>query len=175
MAQLCRTSTHTVDHVRRGLYRLVVFGQCPNPNGYNLVVWVHGNKRKAFARLDQLLALPPSFRASGRPLPAFPSGTVREAATAYRTGPAHLPLGRLVATPGALDVARAHGVDVLALVRRHAAGDWGTVPAEDARANERALAAGARVLSAYDTAGGRLWIITEADRSATTVLLPSEY
>ena len=71
MAQLCRTSTHTVDHLRRGLYRLVVFNRCPNPNGLHLVVWVHGNKRKAFRRLDQLLALPDSFRGSGQSLPAF--------------------------------------------------------------------------------------------------------
>ncbi|PAP78901.1 hypothetical protein B1759_15790 [Rubrivirga sp. SAORIC476] len=86
-----------------------------------------------------------------------------------------LPLGHVVATPGALDVVRAHGLDVLALVHRHASGDWGTVSEHDARANDLALQNGTRVLSAYDTPGGRLWIITEADRSATTVLLPSEY
>ena len=89
--------------------------------------------------------------------------------------PGRFPLGHVVATPGALEAVRANGVDVLALVRRHASGDWGAVCAGDARANDHAVGAGARVLSAYDTAGGRLWIITEADRSATTVLLPSEY
>ena len=94
---------------------------------------------------------------------------------ARRTRPARFPLGHVVATPGALEAVRANGVDVLALVRRHASGDWGAVCAGDARANDYALEQGARVLSAYDTAGGRLWIITEADRSATTVLLPSEY
>ena len=86
-----------------------------------------------------------------------------------------LPLGRTVATPGALDRARAHGVDLTALLRRHRAGDWGTVCADDARRNDDALASGGRILSAYDTPGGRLWILTEADRSATTVLLPSDY
>ena len=88
-----------------------------------------------------------------------------------------LPLGHVVATPGALDVVRAHGLDVLALVHRHARGDWGDLSPGDALANDLALdpACPARVLSAYETSGGRLWIITEADRSATTVLLPSEY
>lgn len=92
-----------------------------------------------------------------------------------------LPLGHVVATPGALDVVRAHGIDVVSLLHRHRAGDWGAVSDHDAQANDHAVAHGARVLSAYDfpseegRAGGRLWIITEADRSATTVLLPSEY
>ena len=91
--------------------------------------------------------------------------------------PVRLPLGHVVATPGALDIVRAHGLDVLSLVRRHALGDWGDVGRDDALANDLALdpACPARVLSAYETVGGRLWVITEADRSATTVLLPSEY
>ena len=86
-----------------------------------------------------------------------------------------LRLGRVVATPAALDLVRAHGLDVLALVSRHARGDWGDVSEHDAQANDRSAQDGTRVLSAYDTSGGRLWVITEADRSATTVLLPSDY
>ena len=86
-----------------------------------------------------------------------------------------LPLGHVIATPGALDVVRTHRLDVLALVHRHASGDWGDVSEHDAQANDRSAQNGTRVLSAYETAGGRLWIITEADRSATTVLLPSDY
>ena len=92
-----------------------------------------------------------------------------------------LPLGHVVATPGALEVIRDHGLDVVSLLHRHRAGDWGAVSEHDAQANDHAVEHGARVLSAYDLpsvegrAGGRLWIITEADRSATTVLLPSEY
>ena len=88
-----------------------------------------------------------------------------------------LALGHVVATRGALDVVRSHGLDVLGLVHRHARGDWGDLSRDDALANDLALdpACPARVLSAYETAGGRLWVITEADRSATTVLLPSEY
>ena len=92
-----------------------------------------------------------------------------------RTRSIRLPLGHVVATPGALVVVRDHGLDIVGLLHRHRSGDWGTVSDHDARANDLALQNGTRVLSAYDTSGGRLWIITEADRSATTVLLPSEY
>ena len=103
--------------------------------------------------------------------------TTTDAPDARRTRPARFPLGHVVATPGALEAVRASGVDVLALVRRHASGDWGDVGRDDALANDLALgpACPARILSAYETGGGRLWVITEADRSATTVLLPSEY
>ena len=101
--------------------------------------------------------------------------TTTDAPKARRTRPARFPLGHVVATPGALEAVRENGVDVLALVHRHASGDWGAVCADDAQANDHALAHGARVLSAYETKAGRLWVITEADRSATTVLLPSEY
>jgi len=86
------------------------------------------------------------------------------------------PLGRLVATPGALALIRGAGEDLLpALLDRHRSGDWGNVPEEDARENEFSVRYGFRVLSSYRVAGERLWIITEADRSATTLLLPSEY
>ncbi len=89
--------------------------------------------------------------------------------------PISFPLGRIVATPGALALSEAHAVDLLPLLLRHRSGDWGDVCADDALANRNALHMGTRILSAYHTAGGRFWIITEADRSATTVLLPSEY
>jgi hypothetical protein len=86
-----------------------------------------------------------------------------------------LPLGKLVATPGALKLlmeAKAHPFDLLA---RHAKGDWGELCAFDRRQNEIALREGLRVLSSYDVPAGRVWIITEADRSVTTILLPEEY
>jgi hypothetical protein len=107
----------------------------------------------------------------------LPGDAVRESARVYQLHPPRFALGLLVATPGALALAREHGVDVLALLRRHRSCDWGAVCDDDALANDLALdpACPARLLSAYDTAGGRLWVITEADRSATTVLLPSEY
>jgi hypothetical protein len=88
---------------------------------------------------------------------------------------APLPLGRVVATPGALDLledAREHPLDLLA---RHASGDWGELCAFDRRQNEIALRDGYRVFSSYDVPAGKVWIITEADRSITTILLPEEY
>ena len=100
---------------------------------------------------------------------------VAETARVYHLHPPRFALGRVVATPGALETVRDHGVNVVALLRRHASGDWGRVSPEDAHLNDLAVRHGARVLSAYDVPGGRLWVITEADRSATTVLLPSEY
>ncbi|MGB3545013.1 hypothetical protein [Rubrivirga sp.] len=179
MAQLCRTPTHVVDHLRRGLYRLVVFDKCPNPTGRHLVVWYRGNRRGAFHALDRLLALPVSFRGSGQPLPALDSSAPASSAGAVSEPPSTygsaLRLGRVVTTTGALEVARDHGVNLVDLVRRHQSGDWGTLSAHDRRANEKALRDGSRVMSVYPTAGGRLWVVTEAGRSSTTVLLPSEY
>ena len=69
------------------------------------------------------------------------------------------------------------GIPVLPLVVRHAGGDWGDLSDDDRDLNERALAKGGeRIFSAYNLSGGRrVWIITEADRSVTTVLLPEEY
>ena len=83
-------------------------------------------------------------------------------------------LGRTVTTRGAVD--ELDGSDVLASIARHARGDWGDLCLEDKQANDDALRVGARLLSAYRTdAGRKFWIITEADRSTTTVLLPEEY
>jgi hypothetical protein len=81
--------------------------------------------------------------------------------------------GTVVATIGALQVADNHAI--LELLRRHLAGDWGDVDKDDAKANEDALTHGERILSSYTIKGERLWILTEADRSATTVLTPGEY
>lgn len=64
---------------------------------------------------------------------------------------------------------------LLDLIRRHAAGDWGNVCREDRAANDAAMAGDGRLLSAYELASQKVWIITEWDRSATTVLLPDEY
>jgi hypothetical protein len=83
-------------------------------------------------------------------------------------------LGRTVITRGALDTL--DGEEVLAGMARHARGDWGDLCPEDKQANDDALSVGARLLSAYHTGDNRkFWIITEADRSVTTVLLPEEY
>jgi hypothetical protein len=84
-------------------------------------------------------------------------------------------LGQVVATPGALDVLREAGIAPVALLARHARGDWGELSPCDAAENEFSLQSGFRLLSAYSVGASRIWIITEADRSATTLLLPSEY
>ena len=86
------------------------------------------------------------------------------------------PLGRLSATPRALEALALAGQSPESFLRRHVSGDWGDLSEDDRRANLAALQAGARILSAYVTIlGERLWIITEADRSLTTILRPDEY
>ena len=83
-------------------------------------------------------------------------------------------LGRILSTPNAL--AHISNEDILNAIQRHQGGDWGDVNAEDSTANDRALIDGSRVLSVYHAADGvKFWIITEGDRSATTVLLPEDY
>jgi hypothetical protein len=88
---------------------------------------------------------------------------------------APLLLGRVVATPGALRLLIEAGGYPLDYLARHATGDWGDLCAFDRRQNEIALREGYRVLSSYEIPTGRVWIITEADRSVTTILLPEEY
>lgn len=83
-------------------------------------------------------------------------------------------LGRTMITPGAKDTL--HPEDVLRCLRRHASGDWGECVPDDWAENDFALDKYLRIFSVYrDSAGIKFWIITEADRSATTILLPSEY
>ncbi len=84
-------------------------------------------------------------------------------------------LGKLAATMGASDVLENHAVSPQELIHRHLIGDWGCVCSEDAKANEVALMLGARLLSSYHVGDATVWVITEADRSLTTILLPSEY
>ena len=84
------------------------------------------------------------------------------------------PLGQVVATQGVL--AAIPQADMMQALDRHVHGDWGEVDAEDAQENELSLKEGFRLLSAYTSAAGvKFWLITEADRSATTFLLPEEY
>lgn len=91
--------------------------------------------------------------------------------------PPHLlpvPLGQIVATPAALGALAQP--DIVTALRRHASGDWGEVDADDQAANDEALRDGTRLLSAYTSVNGtKFWVITEADRSVTTVLLPDDY
>ena len=84
------------------------------------------------------------------------------------------PLGQVVATPGALE-ALGH-IEAGTLLLRHSFGDWGDVCEESALLNDEALQDGSRLLSIYKSNNGtKIYILTEADRSATTILLPSEY
>ena len=90
-------------------------------------------------------------------------------------------LGRIVATPGALEALEDAGQEAGEFLARHVTGDWGDLDAEDRQANDTALVDGSRLLSAYQTRKGeKLWIITEATnefglRYCTTLLLSSEY
>lgn len=104
-------------------------------------------------------------------------------------------LGRIVATPGAIELMLKTQTDPFALLARHVTGDWGDCCAEDAQTNEEAVAHGFRVFSVYalplllsdqrkagadpahrsEPSDSRIWLITEADRSCSTFLLPHEY
>jgi len=85
-------------------------------------------------------------------------------------------LGQLVATPGALAALEKTGQNAMEFLSRHVSGDWGELPKEDKDENRMSLEKGFRLLSSYrTTAGDKLWVITEADRSITTLLLPEEY
>lgn len=85
-------------------------------------------------------------------------------------------MGRLCATPGALEAFETTDENSLAYLMRHASGDWGDVSDDDRAENEFSIQNGFRILSAYRLRDGtKIWIITEADRSVTTILLPSEY
>lgn len=87
-----------------------------------------------------------------------------------------LPLGRLFATLAASDVLQKAGISIFALINRHARHDWGDVCDEDRLKNDEAAAANQRVLSSYQLSNRqKVWIITEGDRSITTVLLPDDY
>jgi len=86
------------------------------------------------------------------------------------------PLGQVVSTPGALLALQKAEQEPHEFLDRHVNGDWGDVSEEDKRENEYAVQHGFRILSAYTTsASDRIWLLTEADRSATTFLLPDEY
>lgn len=85
-------------------------------------------------------------------------------------------LGQVVATPGALKSLKTAQQNPLELISRHVTGDWGDLNEEDKQENELSVDRGFRILSAFELpTGKKVWIITEADRSATTILLPSEY
>jgi len=89
---------------------------------------------------------------------------------------ARFALGETFITPGAQEALELAGETPVQFLRRHMSADWGEVSEDDARENDLSVREGFRLMSAYRTVKGeKIWIITEADRSATTILLPSEY
>lgn len=101
----------------------------------------------------------------------------RKMASAEVQRSVNLPLGQVLITPGAIEALAAEKASPRLFLARHQRGDWGEMDAGDWSANDQALYQEERILSSYvlpETAR-RLWIITEWDRSATTILLPSEY
>ena len=92
------------------------------------------------------------------------------------TSRARFPLGRMLATPGALQALTDAGETGLPYLARHQGGDWGEIDEQDKAENELSVSRRLRIMSAYHlSTGEKIWIITEADRSATTILLPDDY
>lgn len=102
--------------------------------------------------------------------------TVTALGFGYHMKQPKFPLGQVVATPGALSALTEVGQTPQEFIRQHVVGDWGELDDHDRRENERSLKDGRRLSAAYHLRGGtKLWVITEAVRSATTLLLPEEY
>jgi hypothetical protein len=125
------------------------------------------HKASLFARSKQGNSLRCAWRVSAK----------EESMNEQQTGrPPRFGLGQVRATYGALAALAAAGRTPNEFLRRHQTGDWGDLMDEDAQENELALLDDYRLLSAYDLGNGiRIWLITEWDRSATTLLLPQEY
>jgi hypothetical protein len=107
----------------------------------------------------------------------FRSSGEREQRDPEDSGPKPLlELGQVVGTPGAIRALAEAKQDPAELLTRHVTGDWGDLPDEDKEENELSVRRGLRIFSAYklDT-GTKVWVITEWDRSVTTLLLPEEY
>jgi hypothetical protein len=112
----------------------------------------------------------PTFNVTGERLMQINSSTHQ------RPTFARFSLGQTYITPGAEEALMIAGQTGIEFLRRHVSGDFGELTNEDTQENELSLREGFRVLSTYRTAKGqKLWIITEADRSSTTILLPDEY
>ncbi|POP88819.1 SAM-dependent methyltransferase, partial [Pseudomonas amygdali pv. morsprunorum] len=98
--------------------------------------------------------------------------------TEARSQDALFELGRVVLTHSVQSLLENNSLDVMQYLRRHATGDWGEISNDDWDSNQQALSAEGRLFSGYDIDAGdetRLWIITEVDRSVTTIMLPSDY
>jgi len=84
-------------------------------------------------------------------------------------------LGKVVATPSALDLLTKSEIPSFQLLSKHVSGDWDELTEEDKEANDHTLEHGDRIFSSYSVNGQKVWVITEADRSSTYILLPEEY
>ena len=84
-------------------------------------------------------------------------------------------LGQVVTTVNALAFANQCQINLFTLLQRHHLGDWGNLCSEDKDSNEMALITGGSIFSSYEFETDKIWIITEADRSTTTILLPMDY
>jgi hypothetical protein len=105
---------------------------------------------------------------------AFPKGA--DMNTQAKPPAPLFPLGQVVATPGALAALAQANQSTWTLLQRHVRGDWGDISVEDQQENDFSVQQALRILSAYTLSTGvKLWLLTEADRSYTTVLLPAEY
>ena len=127
------------------------------------------------AEHSQAAAWPKQTGNSAHPLSNIPSSELRQNGVGIAKRPL-FPLGHVCATPAAMDLMEQLSLSPLEFIVRHVFGDWGQVCEEDRNANQAALQNGTRLLSAYELPNGqRLWVLTEADRSITTLLLPSDY
>lgn len=105
-----------------------------------------------------------------------PRGAAPRPATSPARATIRLPLGLLKATPAALTLMKTAGINPASLLARHHRGDWGELDAADWRINDEHLVHGGRIVSNYPIDDlDAIWIITEADRSVTTLLLPADY
>ena len=137
---------------------------------FNFLLWwavSHGSPNAAIASCLPVSRKSPAYQILANADPAMPHSQQHPSCSS-------LSLGRLVATPNAL--AQVSFEEIVTALSRHAARDWGDVCPEDWRANEKASKHGFRILSTYHaSAGMKFWIITEADRTLTTVLMPEDY
>lgn len=151
---------YVVDHER--FYELLVLPT--QDSGLVVVVPKSDDMEASWSHYLQQVAVPQ----------AAPALSIAEPSAA--TFSPQFALGRVVATPAALATLEQYRVSALSLLERHVQGDWGDVCAEDAVENQWALGGGGRLLSSYAVAESvKVWIITEADRSVTTLLLPEDY
>ena len=137
---------------------------------------MHGLQGRARGRLQATLSI--NRLSSARDAAGSTTHRKKTNMQDFETIPAagRFPLGRVVATPGAIETLEAANINSFDLLSRHHQGDWGDLSEDDKKENEFSVNKPLRIFSSYKVGDDeKVWIITEADRSATTLLLPSEY